>query len=505
MVSEVYSTAYSGIDAVEVSVQVHFAKGLPAFYIVGLPDKAVAESKERVRTAFHSLALSLTQGKITVNLAPADLAKEGSHFDLAIAIGMLIESKIIPQEEAKQYIIIGELSLDGSINAVNGTLPAAITANASGRGIICPAANYGEAKWSGNPNILAPKHLLELINFFKEKQEIVEPECVEIANTNAMRHMDLSDVKGQKQAKRALEIAAAGGHNMLMIGPPGSGKSMLAKRIVGILPPLSSDEILEISSIHSIAGMSNNAGIITQRPFREPHSSSSMPAMIGGGKNAKPGEVTLAHNGILFLDELPEFSKNVLESLRQPVESNTVTIARVNSHVTYPANFQLIAAMNPCKCGYFGEPAQMCAKVPKCALDYQDKISGPLMDRFDLQVQIPSFNPYLALQSDLVPESSEVVAKRVGQAKDIQHMRYADLRIKANHELEGELLDKYVLLCENSKVELRKAIEKLHLSMRGIHRVLKVARTIADLEGEGSVSSRHLTEALTYRIERCRS
>jgi magnesium chelatase family protein len=503
MVAKVSTVAFSGIEIKEVEVQAHIAAGLPTVNIVGLPDKAVGESKERVRAAFQSIGFGFPQKKITINLAPADLFKEGSHYDLALALGILAELKIITENELAQYFVVGELSLDGSINAVSGVLPAAIGANAHGKGLICPAENGSEATWSGNKDIVAPKTLLELTNHLKCEQTLPYP-AKTISNDNGIQYPDLKDVKGQKIAKRALEITAAGGHNMLMIGPPGSGKSMLAKRLPGLLPPLTTKEMLETSIIASIAGLLKEQNIIRNRPFRDPHNSSSMPALVGGGKNAKPGEVTLAHLGVLFLDELPEFPRNVLDALRQPIETGEITIARVNSHITYPARFQLIAAMNPCKCGFFGDNSNACSKIPKCAQDYQSKISGPLLDRFDIRIEVPSVNVF-EVEDQEEPESSTTIAKRVYAARNIQMERYKDEGITLNSHADGELLDKHTLLSEDSLELLRKAVDKFSLSMRGYNRVLRIARTIADLGQSQQVDISHIAEALSYRTMKVRA
>jgi magnesium chelatase family protein len=500
MVSHINTIAFHGVDVIDVEVQTQISQGLPTFQIVGLPNKAVAESRDRVRAAFQSIGLAFPAKRVLINLAPADITKEGSHYDLAIALGILVELQILSQEEVSGYVVMGELSLNANLSRVHGALPAAIHANSKDKGLICPSANGKEVTWSGNRELLAPNHLLELINHLKGTQMMSQPAVEEVNYTHKIEY-DLKDIKGQEGPKRALEIAAAGGHNMLMIGPPGAGKSMLAKRLAGIIPPLDSKEMLEVSVIASIAGNLAEKGIIKTRPFRDPHSSSSMPAMVGGGKNAKPGEVTLAHLGVLFLDELPEFSRNVLEALRQPIETGSISIARVNNHVTYPSRFQLVAAMNPCRCGHFGYLNTACSKQPKCAEEYQGRISGPLLDRFDIRIDVPSSNAF-ELQNAPEGESSEQVAKRVLQARQIQAERYKPYGIKINAEADGTVLSKYTALDEGSKQVLQKATEKFNLSMRGLNRVLRVARTIADLDGIANLSEAHLTEALSYRMTR---
>ncbi len=496
MVAQIYTLAFQGVDVTDVEVQVHVSSGLPAFTIVGLPDKAVGESRERVRAALHSIGLSLPPKRITINLAPADLLKEGSHFDLPIIVGLLVSMEVIPAEDISDYLVMGELSLDGRIMPVNGTLPAAMGAIARNKGIICPEGNGGEAAWAGHISILAPGHLLALINHFKGMQILPAP-VQEYANTH-YHYPDLKDIKGQESAKRALEIAAAGGHNMLMSGPPGSGKSMLASRLPGLIPELDVEEMLYVNIIASIAGNIADGKLQRMRPFRDPHHSCSMAAMVGGGRIVQPGEITLAHHGVLFLDELPEFSRNVLDALRQPIETGKVTVSRVNSHVTYPARFQLVAAMNPCRCGYLSDAERACNKAPRCGEDYQSRISGPLFDRMDIHIEVPAVN-VLELERMTEGESSATVRERTLAARDIQKTRYKGTGIRTNAEADGELLRNTAELELPAKELLHQAAEKMRLSMRGYNRVLRVARTIGDLEEVTILEKRHIAEALTYR------
>ncbi|HEX2581061.1 MAG TPA: YifB family Mg chelatase-like AAA ATPase [Dongiaceae bacterium] len=496
MVARINTVAFQGVEVLPVEVQVQLSGGLPAFSIVGLPDKAVAESRERVRAALASNGLSLPAKKIIVNLAPADLMKEGSHFDLPIALALLVAQNILAAEDLAEYVALGELGLDGSLAPVVGVLPAALHAVNHDLKLLCPSRQGGEAAWAGEADVLAPDSLLALINHFKGTQVLGSP-TPRIASGADIR-LDLRDIKGQESAKRALEVCAAGGHNLLMIGPPGSGKSMLAQRLPSLLPDLEPSEALEVSMIHSLAGSLPEGQLMRARPFRDPHHSASLPSLVGGGLRARPGEVSLAHLGVLFLDELPEFQRPTLEALRQPLETGRVSIARANAHVAYPARVQLVAAMNPCRCGYLDEPGRACSKAPRCAADYQARISGPLFDRIDLHVDVPAVS---ASDLSLPPpaEGSSDVRQRVTVARARQRERYKDAGIRTNAEADGELLDRHVALDQEGKSLLIQAIDKFKLSARGYHRVLRVARTLADLEGSERVHRLHLAEALTYR------
>lgn len=498
MVSHIRTVAFQGIDVVDVDVQVQVAAGLPAFSIVGLPDKAVAESRERVRSALGAMGLSLPPKRITINLAPADLAKEGSHYDLPIAVGLLLALGVLPAEEMDGYIVLGELGLDGRLAPVTGALAAAFGANSRGFGLICPAACGAEAAWAGDMTIVAAPSLLALINHFKGTQLLPAPSAGPAETLEA--GPDLGDVKGQETAKRALEIAASGGHNMLLIGPPGSGKSMLAARLPGLLPPLSPSEALEVGIIQSVAGLLEGGRLARRRPFRDPHFSASLPALVGGGSRARPGEISLAHRGVLFLDELPEFSRGALEALRQPLESGSALVARANAHVIYPARVQLVAAMNPCRCGYLDDATRSCGRAPRCALDYQSKISGPLFDRIDLHVEAPAIDP---ADLSLPPprEKTADVAARVARARSIQAARYARIgaKITTNAEADGAVLDAVATPEPTGRSLLAEASTKLKLSARGFHRVLRVARTLADMDSKETVNRVHIAEALSYR------
>jgi len=483
MVAQLTTFAFHGVDARPVTVQVQLTGGSNNFAIVGLPDKAVSEAKERVRSALCAIGLGMPPKRITVNLAPADLPKEGSHFDLAIALGLLVEMGAAPRDAIDEYSVIGELGLDGSIAGVSGALPAAVAANGLGLGLICPAASGAEAAWAGgDAQILAPKNLIQLVNHFKGMQIISPaiPGNLDISSPGP----DLKDVKGQETAKRALEVAAAGGHNLLMVGPPGAGKSMLAARMPGILPPLSPDEMLDISMIQSIAGLIEDGRLTRARPFRSPHHSASMAAMVGGGMRAKPGEASLAHNGVLFLDELPEFSGQVLDSLRQPLETGDVLIARANFHVRYPARFQLIAAMNPCRCGYGKASGRACGRGPNCETIYQSKISGPMFDRMDIAIDLMPVMP-ADLSAPGTGEPSQTVAKRVSTARTLQEERAKLLgfKVSTNAAMPDAALEKIAQPDAEGEKLLIRAAETLEFSARAFARTKRIARTLADLDG----------------------
>ncbi len=503
MVQRVSTVAFEGIEARPVDVQVQVAPGLPAFAVVGLPDKAVSEARERVRAALIASGLALPARRITVNLAPADMPKEGSHYDLPIALGLMAAIGAIPADALNGFTVLGELGLDGSIAPVAGVLPAAIAANARGEGLICPAACGPEAAWAGSDaEIIAAESLIQIANHFKGDQVLSRPKPAIRPQEASL--LDLRDIKGQESAKRALEVAAAGGHHLLMVGSAGAGKSMLAARLPSILPPLTPQELLEVSMIASIAGEIENGELTARRPFRAPHHSASMAALTGGGMRARPGEISLAHNGVLFLDEMPEFDPRVLDSLRQPLENGEVAVSRANYRVTYPARFMLIAAMNPCRCGQAFEPGFACkrGRIDRCTADYQARISGPLMDRIDLRIEVPAVSA-----ADLIlpppAEGSAEVAARVARARDIQRVRYEEAglpKVRTNAEAPAAILQDIVQLDGAGEALLRDAAERMRLSARGYHRVLRVARTLADLGGEAHVGRLHLSEALSYRV-----
>ncbi|MBC6497336.1 MAG: YifB family Mg chelatase-like AAA ATPase [Alphaproteobacteria bacterium GM7ARS4] len=509
MVARATTVAFLGLNTHKVDVQAHMGAGMPSFQIVGLPDKGVDESRERVRSALQSIGIALPSKRIIVNLAPADLRKTGSHYDLPIALALLFEMKILPQSDGDGAIALGELSLDAHITSVPGVLPASLFASHHDYGVICPHACGQEARFAGDHvDILAPDSLIALVNHWRGTQTIAPPQLpinsCEQKDTHPLP--DFVDIKGQEDAKYAIEIAASGGHHMLMVGSPGAGKSMLASRLHTILPPLSSQEALEVSMIHSLAGTMPKESIVTQRPYRAPHHSASLPSLIGGDKLARPGEVSLCHRGVLFLDELPEFSRSTLEALRQPIESGFVLVARAKAHCHYPAQFQLIAAMNPCPCGYHGSEKVECSCTKTKIRAYQNRISGPLYDRIDLYVDVPELNARELIQPTPSQQTnSTTIAKRVAQTRQLQQERFRTMNLNTlylNAQADGKILEEIAPLGHKESHILADAIDTLKLSARSYHKVLRLARTLCDMDTQdmnAPINKYHIAHALNYR------